>query len=149
MRYHPLAGHLHVPNLVARQPHESGGYFVRTNSLGFRSDLEFRRPSTGRRRIPVFGDSFTAGEGCESGQRYPEILGQILDADVYNYSLSGSAPDQHILLYEKFGKQVEADLIIWGISIHNIERVKLAHRPSVDRVAYYHCVVVAAVLTFA
>ena len=134
MQYHPRVGHMHVPRLVARVPHETGGYLVRTNSAGFRSDLEFKEPRGERPRILVFGDSFTAGEGCENQQRYPELLGQALNAEVYNYGLSGSGPDQHILLYQEFAKQVEADLIIWGISIHNIERAKLSHRPSIDRV---------------
>ena len=134
MRYHALVGHLHVPNLIARVPHETGGYLVRTNSLGFRSNLEFEKPKGNRPRILVFGDSFTAGEGCENWQRYPELLGQSLDAEVYNFGLSGSAPDQHFLLYQEFAKEIDADLIIWGISIHTIERTKLTHRPSTDRV---------------
>ena len=134
MRYHSVVGHLHVPNLVARVPHDAGGYLVRTNSSGFRSDLEFEERVGERPRILVFGDSFTAGEGCDNRERYPEILGRTLNAEVYNFGLSGSAPDQHILMYQEFGRSIDADLIIWGISIHNIERVLLAHRPSTDRV---------------
>jgi carbamoyltransferase len=136
MQYHPRIGHIHVPNMIARIPHEIGGYFVRTNAAGFRSDTEFKKKRGERPRILVFGDSFTAGEGCNNHERYAELLGQELDAEVYNYGLSGSAPDQHILLYEEFCREMEADLVVWGISIHNIDRIQLTHRPSVDRVSH-------------
>ena len=42
--------------------HEGGGGPVAMNAAGFRSDREFHTErSSGKRRIPVFGDSFTAG----------------------------------------------------------------------------------------
>jgi len=134
MRFDPGIGHRYVSNLVARIPHETGGYLVRTNSSGFRSDIEFTECRGDRPRILAFGDSFTAGEGCSSQERYPELLGEAFGAEVYNYGLSGSAPDQHLLCYREFAKNVQADLIIWGIPLHNIERIKLTHRPSKDRV---------------
>ena len=37
--YNKDIGHLFVPNLNARIMNERGGYFVKTNSLGFRSNL--------------------------------------------------------------------------------------------------------------
>jgi len=135
MRYHRLLGHLHVPGLCARVPHEAGGYFVRTNQLGFRSDYEFHDHRTQRPKILVFGDSFTAGEGCENRERYPELIGEMLGVKVYNYGLSGSGPDQHLLIYKTLAAAAEADLVIWGISIHNIQRIKLSHRISKDRVS--------------
>ena len=58
IRYHPTIGHLFVPDLVARIPHEDGGYFVRTNRQGFRSDHDFGAPRSERPRILFFGDSF-------------------------------------------------------------------------------------------
>ena len=109
---------------------------MRTNAAGFRSDAEFEKKRGARPRILVFGDSFTAGEGCNNQERYAELLGEELDAEVYNYGLSGSAPDQHILIYEEFCQGMEADLVVWGISIHNIDRIQLTHRPSVDRVSH-------------
>ncbi len=135
MQYHPRVGHLHVPNLVARIPHEIGGYFVRTNASGFRSDANFPKKRGDRPRILVFGDSFTAGEGCNNDQRYAELLSQELGAEVFNFGLSGSAPDQHALMFEEFCQGMDADLVVWGISIHNIDRIQLTHRPSVDRVS--------------
>ena len=41
--YNKNIGHLFVPNLNARIINENGGYYVNTNSLGFRSDVEFKQ----------------------------------------------------------------------------------------------------------
>ena len=71
VRYHPEVGHLYVPNLRVRLPNEDGGFRVASNSLGFRSDSEFVAQKGGRPRVLFFGDSFTAGDGVENGQRHP------------------------------------------------------------------------------
>ena len=34
-------GHIFIPNLTVRFINEEGGYFVKTNSQGFRSNIEF------------------------------------------------------------------------------------------------------------
>ena len=36
-------GHLYVPNIKARIIDSEGGYFFRTNSEGFRSDINFKK----------------------------------------------------------------------------------------------------------
>jgi carbamoyltransferase len=134
IQHHPTIGHLFVPNLRARIPNELGGYYVRTNSLGFRSDIEFRREKGGRPRILFFGDSNTAGDGCENRERFPELIGQELGAEVFNYGLPGSGTDQQLLIFEQFARGVEADLIVICVSVHNIERIQVAARESIDRV---------------
>lgn len=133
MQYHPKIGHLHVPNVVTRLRGDRGAFFSKTNAAGFRSDHEFESAPGERPRILVFGDSFTAGQDCENRERYSERLGELLDAEVYNFGLSGSAPDQHLLIYEELARHIEADLIIVGVTVHNIERVKMKFRPSLDR----------------
>ena len=135
IRYHPTIGHLYVPNLKARIPHEAGGYYVQTNSLGFRSNVEFSKEHNGRPRILFFGDSYTAGDGCNNEERFAEQLGQELDVEVYNYGLSGSGTDQQLLVFEHFAGEIKADLIVWCVSVENVERIKAAYRPSIDRVS--------------
>ena len=54
--------------------------------------------------------------------------GRALDAEVYSYALSGSGPDQQLLMFEQLAQNVEADLIIWAMAVHTIERIKAAHR---------------------
>lgn len=133
MRYHPEVGHLYVPGLVARMPHERGGYVIRTNEEGFRSNGPFEPRRDGTPRILVLGDSFTDGQGCDNHERFTDRLADMLGASVYNYGVSGTAPDQQLLIYERLARHVPADLIVWGLAIHNIERIKHTHRPSTDR----------------
>lgn len=134
MRYHPEVGHLYVPDLVARMPHERGGYVIRTNEQGFRSNVPFEPRHDGTPRILVLGDSFTDGQGCDNHERFTDLLADMLGASVYNYGVSGTAPDQQLLIYERLAREVHADLIVWGLAIHNIERIKHTHRPSTDRI---------------
>jgi carbamoyltransferase len=135
IRYHSEMGHLYVPNLRARIPHERGGYSVVTNGQGFRSDVEFVSERSGRPRILVFGDSFTAGDGCDNAERFAELTGAALGAEVYNYGVSGTGTDQQLLIFEKFARNVSADLIVLGVYVENIERNKVGFRESLDRVS--------------
>src|SRR5580704_1864296 len=106
VRYHPEVGHLYVPNLRARLPNENGGFYVVTNSDGFRSDSEFVRPRGDRPRILFLGDSFTAGDGCDNEDRFAEQVGQLLEAEVFNYAVAGTGTDQQLLIYEKFARDI-------------------------------------------
>src|SRR5262249_62358464 len=74
-RYHDTIGYLFIPGLTARIMHESGGYLVRGNSLGFRSNRGFDpKPAPARKRQLLFGDSFTAGRRGRDEQRLSGLL---------------------------------------------------------------------------
>jgi carbamoyltransferase len=133
VRYHPELGHLYLPSIKVRLPSEHGGYFVRTNAQGFRSDVEFVKERSGRPRILFFGDSFTAGDLVENGERFSELVGQEFGAEVYNYGVSGTGTDQQVLMYEKLARDMPADLIVLGVYVENIERIKVGFRESIDR----------------
>ena len=122
-RYDPDIGYTFIPNLKVRLPHETGGYLVRTNSLGFRDD---RTPgaTSSRRRVFVFGDSFTAGDGVSNGHRYSdELQRNLTDVDVYNFGLPGSGTDQQLIAYRKFARGLDCDLLIVGVLVEDIRRV--------------------------
>ena len=102
--YNEKIGHLYVPNINARIINEKGGYYVRTNSLGFRSQIEFKKEKTRKPRILFFGDSITAGDGASNNERFSELLGVSLGAEVYNFGLSGSGTDQQCLILENYAK---------------------------------------------
>jgi carbamoyltransferase len=138
VRHDPQIGHLFIPNLNVRIPNELGGYYVRTNALGFRSDIEFISTRSRRPRVLFFGDSLTAADGCSNAERFAELVGQALDAEVFNYGLSGSGTDQQLLIFEHFATGVEADLIVLGVYVENIERIKVAYREAIDRVTGQH-----------
>lgn len=123
--YHARIGFRFVPGLKARVPHEGGGYLIRTNEAGFRSGHEFAPGRDGRaRRILLFGDSFTAGEGVSNGQRYSDFLEKLVpDLEVYNYGLPATGLDQHYLIYQEYAQGVEHDLLVIAVFVENIRRV--------------------------
>src|ERR1700722_13029888 len=90
-RYDPDVGFTFLPNLRVRVPHESGGYLVQTNQLGFRNERTPIPTDAGKARIFVFGDSFTAGDGVSNGKRFSDELERLLpDIEVHNFGLPGS-----------------------------------------------------------
>lgn len=134
IQYDHQIGHRFVPNMKARIPNENGGYFVNTNSLGFRSDVPFCKEKTNGPRILFFGDSYTAGDNCENAERFSDKVGQMLNAEVFNYGLSGSGTDQHLLIYERFARDIEADLIVLCVQVDSMKRIQVSHRESIDRI---------------
>jgi len=130
--YNENIGHSFVPNLNARIINENGGYYVRTNSKGFRSDIEFKSEKKNKPRILFFGDSNTAADGVSNNERFSELVGEYFDAEVYNYGLSGSGTDQQYLIWKKYACDIKADLIVLGVLVENIERNKVAFRESIN-----------------
>ena len=121
-------GHSYIPNINVRLINEDGGYYIRTNSSGFRSNLDFKENKSKKKRILFFGDSNTAADGVSNEDRYSDLLGESLNAEVFNYAVSGTGTDQQYLIFEKYAKNVEADLIVIGVLVENIERNKVAFR---------------------
>jgi carbamoyltransferase len=124
MKYHPRISYTYMPSAKLRVPWGNGGYLVRTNAAGFRSDREFaqeRKPGTFRALI--FGDSQTAGDGVINAQRYTDLLEKSLpDFELNNYALSGTGPDQQFLAYQE-NSAIEHDLLIIALYVENIRRV--------------------------
>jgi len=134
IQYDADVGHRYTPNLRARIPGDDGGYFVVTNSLGFRSDYEFARAASPHPRILMFGDSYTAGDDVSNADRYSDQLGRMLGTEVQNYGVPGTGTDQHLLIYRKFARDVEADLVMICVQIDSFHRIQVSHRPNIDRV---------------
>jgi len=134
LQYNEHVGHLFVPNQKARLTNEEQGFFVVTNSDGFRSDFEFKKERGDKPRILMFGDSYTAGDNCSNRDRYSDQLAEMLNAEVYNYGVSGTGTDQHLLMYREFAKDVEADLIVLCVQMDSMNRIQVSNRESVDRI---------------
>jgi len=124
MKYHPRIGYTYMPNAKLRIPWGNGGYLVRTNAAGYRSEREFvneRKPGT--YRALLFGDSQSAGDGVNNAQRYSDLLEKLLpDFELNNYSLSGTGPDQQYLAYQE-QSAVQHDLLIIPLYVENLRRV--------------------------
>lgn len=134
LEYHPVLAHRFVPGIRARVPSETGGYFVRANGLGFRSNREFpAERAPGFQRVLAFGDSFTAGDGVSNEQRYTDVLESRLEGvEVYNFGLPGTGPDQQYLAYREYAADMECDLLLLAPLAENIRRVVARHRIFLD-----------------
>jgi hypothetical protein len=132
-KYHPRIGYTLMPSVKSRVPHEAGGYLVRTNAAGFRSDHEFVRERVpGQFRAVLFGDSQTAGDGVSNSDRYSDqAMSLVPDLSIYNYGLPGTGTDQQYLTYQDC-MDVEHDLLIIGMYVENIGRVAHRFRPFFD-----------------
>ena len=128
--YHPIIGYRFIPNLQTRVQHESGGYLVKTNSLGFRSELEFTPERTKNyKRTLLFGDSYTAADGVSNKKRYSVILMQLLpETEIYNFGMPGTGTDQQYLIYNEYAKNIEHDLVMVVVLVENIRRVNVQYR---------------------
>ena len=122
--YHPVIGYRYIPGLRARVRHEGGGYLVRANADGFRSEHDFGEPKpAGRYRIALFGDSYTAGEGVSNGQRFCDLLEERLpQLDLFNLALPGTGTDQQYLAFREYGTGLSADLVLICPLVENILR---------------------------
>ena len=122
--YHSRIGYTYMPSVRSRVPFETGGYLVKTNAAGFRSDREFTpERSPGTFRAILFGDSQTAGDGVSNGDRFSDVLEKTLtDVEIYNYSLTGTGTDQQYLSYLEYGK-IDHDLLIISPYAENVRRV--------------------------
>lgn len=123
--YHPVVGYRFVPGVKARVPHEAGGYLVRANAAGFRSEQEFTpaKPQ-GVYRALLFGDSFTAGDGVSNRDRYSDLLqARIPGLQLFNFGLPGSGTDQQYLAWREMATGMEHDLLVIAVQVENIRRV--------------------------
>jgi carbamoyltransferase len=128
--YHPVIGYKFIPELKVRLQHEAGGYLLRTNNLGFRSETDYQPgKDPAKKRILFFGDSFTAGDGVSNKYRYTDVLQQMLpETEVYNFGLPGSGTDQQFLIYKEYGHAFDYDLLVIAVLVENIRRIKSHYR---------------------
>jgi hypothetical protein len=133
IRYHPRTGFTFMPSVKSRVPWETGGFLLRTNAAGFRSDHEFVPQRTpGVFRAIVFGDSQTAGDGVVNSQRYSDVVTTLVpNLEFYNYALPGSSTDQHYLTYQECAN-VDHDLVVIGMDVENIGQIANRFRPYKD-----------------
>lgn len=135
-QHHPMIGYTFIPGIKSRVilPHENVGYLIRVNEHGFRCDHEFQAErQQGKKRVLLFGDSFTAGDGVSNAQRYGDQLERLLpDLEVYNFGLPGTGTDQQYLAYREFAAGIEHDLLILGVTVENIGRVNSRFRPYIN-----------------
>jgi carbamoyltransferase len=131
--YHPNIGFTFTPNHKARLPHESGGYLLRTNAAGFRSEREFVAAATpGKFRILLFGDSQAAGFGVGNRDRFSDLIETMVpDTEVFNYSLDGAGTDQQYLAWHE-AAAIDHDLLVIAPYVEDIKRVNSPYQRFID-----------------
>ena len=92
---------------------------VRFNSQGLRAREVPYKKMEGKIRILVLGDSQTWGSSVEQGERFTEILEDLLhrrgiNAEVLNFGVVGYGTDQELLLFNRLGIRYHPDLVIVG-----------------------------------
>ncbi|WP_128543023.1 SGNH/GDSL hydrolase family protein [Larkinella soli] len=124
---------LEIAFMFVSQSHEGGltlashiwfeRYWPPVNSLGYR-DAE-HVDTTGKKKIIVVGDSYTAGHGLKQvEERYSNILAKGLGNRqyvVYNLGVSGSDTRDEYRRFEKFG--VKPDAVVLQYFPNDIEKV--------------------------
>lgn len=123
-----------IPEQHARLPHHGGFYVHRTNGAGLRSDKDYPdEKASGRTRIVVLGDSYTAGDGVSNGKRFSDLIEQRHPhMDTINLGLPGAGPDQQLLLMEQMGLKYRPDLLVWCVTCENIRRLGCRSWPALE-----------------
>jgi hypothetical protein len=122
----------HDPHLgwAPRPSSESEDGMYRYDTNGIRVDKEevvySMVPPAGVRRIALFGDSFTHGDGVafESswGKRLEDILREQEPVEVLNFGFGGYGTDQAFLRWKLAGKALSPNVVVLGFQPENMGR---------------------------
>lgn len=138
----PDFGYRFIPGLKLRINFETGGYLLRTNEQGFRSNHQFTpEVAPGKARVLLLGDSLTHGTGINVRDRFGERIEQAIpDLEVFNFGMPGTGTDQHLLIYRKFKDELQHDLVVVGLWVENIARVVSRYRFARTHAGELRCV---------
>ena len=114
-------------------------YLVKANSLGFRGpDPVSPKPANGF-RVVIFGDSSSFGWGVNQDETYAAVLERDLQVrhperkiEVLNFAIPGDSSEYGRLIFEKYAKDLEPDLVILGFGANDAKAVPLPHKKQVD-----------------
>ena len=145
-----------VPQAAVRHHTTEFDYVFHTNRLGFRGPEITPAKPAGTSRIVVLGDSFVAGSGVPDSDvftRQLELKWNQVDptapVEVVNLGRVGSSPIRELDLYEKFGTQLQPDLVILTLFLgndlveaveeHRTEELAAWRPPGLIRGTAYRC----------
>lgn len=114
------------PNAQALATTSDFSVIYEINSLGYRDKEYTLDKPPGKKRILVFGDSFTFGEGVPYGERFTDLVEeQILDVEVINFGVPGAGIDENYARYRQFGAHFNPDYVILMANWLGAERYSL------------------------
>jgi len=131
-QHHNVFGYKYISNLNIQHPGREGLYTIETNSQGFRYHKDFCiKQDSVKKRILLFGDSFTAADSISNEYRYSDLVESHFDhLEIYNYAMPGIGTDQQFLIFQEecHKTRMEYDLVIIAVLIENIKRVNAEYR---------------------
>lgn len=95
---------------------------VVSNRRGFRDHRELDEPDD-RPRVLVLGDSFVFGEGVEAGERFTNVLEDLLGYRVDSAGMTGWGPDLMLRALETVEAEAEPDAVLLCMYTHDFRRV--------------------------
>jgi len=122
--YDPELGWVSRPNVYIPDMYGKGVY-LRTNSHGFRSNVEQRtKVPDGKVRIICSGDSFTFGYGVDNDHAWCQILSE-LDGRIesINMGQGGYGIDQAYLWYRRDGRRFNPSIHIFAFIDEDFRRM--------------------------
>ena len=116
-----------APNATGVAP--KGTY--RSNAAGLRASHEYvTAPPESGPRLAAFGDSFTHCDDVDNDACWTAQLEEAVPgAEVMNFGVSGFAPDQAWLRYQRDGRAYQPCAVLIGYMIENVNRVVNRFRP--------------------
>ena len=107
-------------------PHHTRYFDARytTNSFGFRDKTRSTTKSDDTYRILLYGDSLIFGWGLNDGERFSDLIeNEKTSLQIWNLGVPGWGLDQEILLYEKVGKLLHADDVMFFVGASTLSRI--------------------------
>jgi GDSL-like Lipase/Acylhydrolase family len=103
---------------------------IKTNAQHMRNENEFsKEPKSGRRRLLIVGDSFSFGYGVSNAETFAyQLAGRMPDWDVMNMAVSATGTDQHVISFERYGKQFRPDIVVLGFYLLDYNRNTIRFR---------------------
>ena len=113
-QYDPDVGWFNKANVVS----DRGS----TNSVGMRTRQEFSyQPEIGKKRILFLGASYIDGAFVQDEEMFSAVLAKqhLPDWDVINLAVSATGTDQQLLMFEKFGRRYQPNIVVMGFQVRN------------------------------
>lgn len=129
---HGKASYIRVDSVLGWDISPSAKFGLYTsNSQGIRGLVTYTKEiPTSKKRILLFGDSYTHGDEVDDTSTWAHVLeSSLTSTEVVNLGVPGYGPDQALLKYEQKIKTLDCNLVVLGFMPENIHRIASMYRP--------------------
>jgi len=126
-KYDRELGWVNLPNVYRPNMYGPGKY-LRTNSQGFRNNVDFpTQIPPGKTRIICSGDSHTLGYGVDNDHTWPQLFAaRASNIETVNMGQGGYGADQVYLWYKRDGAVLDHDIQILAVTPPDFHRMQVA-----------------------